>query len=156
MQTTESIVVHAAPTAVFAHVADLDAYPAWLPLVHRAQPAAAADGDAGPAWHVELRAKVGPFARSKQLRMVRVEHIPGERVVFARGEVDGREHAMWRLRAELRGLADAAGRATELTMHLFYGGSLWTGGLLERVLDEQIRHARAGLQAILAQTDQAE
>ena len=32
---------------------------------------------AGPAWRVELRARVGPFARSKQLRMVRTVHEPG-------------------------------------------------------------------------------
>ena len=155
MQTTESIVVSAPVQAVYAQVSQLDAYPAWLPLVHRAEPAEPAGSDVGPAWHVELRAKVGPFARSKRLRMVRSEHVADTCAVFERHEVDGREHAMWRLRAELRDVSDGA-PAAELTMHLFYGGSLWTGGLLERVLDEQVRHARAGLQTILAHTDQAE
>lgn len=146
METTESIVVAAAPSAVFAHIEALDAYPAWLPLVHAAEPDDPAPGDPGPAWSVELRAKVGPFARSKRLRMVRAEHSPPTGAVFERRELDGREHAMWRLRAELRDVAEG----TELTMHLSYGGSLWTGGVLERVLDDQVRQGRAGLQRVLA------
>lgn len=149
METTESIVVGAAVPDVFAHVEVLDAYPAWLPLVHAAEPADPAPGDPGPAWSVELRAKVGPFARSKRLRMVRSVHVPPAEVVFERRELDGREHAMWRLRAELRDVADGAARA-ELTMHLAYGGSLWTAGVLERVLDDQVRQGRAGLQRVLA------
>lgn len=147
MQTTESIVVGAAVPAVFAHVHALDAYPAWLPLVHAAEPADPSPGDPGPAWTVELRAKVGPFARSKRLRMVRAVHTPPTEIVFERRELDGREHAMWRLRAELREVADG----TELTMHLSYGGSLWTAGVLERVLDDQVRQGRAGLQRVLAE-----
>ena len=107
----------------------------------------AGPGDAGPAWSVELRAKVGPFARSKRLRMVRTEHVPERLVVFARGEVDGRDHAAWVLRAEL---AELAGGATELTMHLAYDGTLWTGGLLERVLDDQVRQGRDGLSRLVA------
>lgn len=146
MHTTESIVVTAARPDVFAAVERLDAYPAWLPLVHAAEPDVAAPADGGPAWTVELRAKVGPLARSKRLRMVRVENVPDRLVVFSRAEVDGRQHADWRLRAEL---ADVAG-GTELTMHLAYGGTLWTGGVLERVLDDQIRQGRAGLQALLS------
>lgn len=149
METTESIVLTAPPAAVFAHVDRLDAYPAWLPLVHAAEPTDAAPGDEGPAWAVELRAKVGPFARSKRLRMVRIEHADDRRVVFARREVDGREHAMWRLAADLR---DANDGRTELTMHLSYGGSLWTGGVLGRVLDDQVRQGRSGLQRLLARS----
>ena len=30
-------------------------------------------------------------------------------------------------------------------MHLSYDGMLWTGGLLDRVLDEEIRRGRDGL-----------
>lgn len=146
METTESIVVTAEPGAVFAHVERLDAYPAWLPLVHSAQQVEAAAGDPGPAWTVELRAKVGPFARSKRLRMVRVEHVADRRVVFARRELDGRDHAVWELAADL----GTTHPGTELTMHLRYGGSLWTGGVLERVLDDQVRQGREGLQRLLA------
>jgi len=147
MRTTERIVVAAPPAAVFAAVETLDTYPAWLPLVHLAEPAEPAAGDAGPAWHVELRAKVGPFARSKRLRMVRTEHLPDRLAVFERGEVDGRDHAAWVLRAEL---SEPTPGSTELAMHLAYDGALWSGGLLERVLDDQVRQGRAGLTRLVS------
>jgi hypothetical protein len=34
-------------------------------------------------------------------------------------------------------------------MHLSYGGSLWTGGLLDRVLAEEIRRGSASLIAVV-------
>jgi hypothetical protein len=34
-------------------------------------------------------------------------------------------------------------------MHLAYDGSLWTGGLLENVLEDQIRRGRSGLAALV-------
>jgi uncharacterized protein YndB with AHSA1/START domain len=141
VRTTESVLVPAAPERVFPFVVDLGEYPRWLPLVHAAAPVA--DG----AWSVELRARVGPFARSKQLRMARTELVPNELVVFERAEVDGREHARWALRAEL--LGGEAG--TTVTMHLAYDGGLWTGGILERVLDEEIRRGRSGLVELVSE-----
>lgn len=135
MHTSEAVVVPAEAERVFAFVADLAEYPRWLPLVHAAMP----DGDA--AWTVEIRARVGPFARSKQLRMARTELVPGSTVTFERAEVDGREHARWALRCDLATVADG----TLVTMHLAYDGRLWTGGILERVLDEEVRRGRAGL-----------
>lgn len=150
MRTTERIDVPAPATAVFAQVEALDTYPDWLSLVHSVEPAEPAPSDTGPAWTVELRAKVGPFARSKRLRMVRTEHVAPTRVVFERGEVDGRQHAAWVLRAELAERAGADGPVTELTMHLAYDGALWTGGLLERVLDEHVREGREGLSRIVS------
>lgn len=138
MRTTESVTVPAEPALVFPHVADLAAYPAWLPLVHEAEPIA---GDV-PAWRVELRARVGPFARSKQLRMVRTALEPDRSATFERAELDGREHARWALHAELRADGPAC---TVVTMHLAYDGGLWTGGILERVLDEEIRRGSDGL-----------
>jgi len=146
MRTTESIVIAAARPAVFSAIERLDAYPDWLPLVHAAESAPGDSSDVGPAWFVELRAKVGPFARSKRLRMVRTEHVPEHLAVFSRVEVEGREHADWTLRAELADVPEG----TELTMHLAYGGTLWTGGVLERVLDDQVRQGRAGLQRLLS------
>lgn len=141
MRISESVVLPASPTVVFSHVADLVAYPAWLGLVHTVEP----DVDSSPehpAWLVELRARVGPFARSKQLRMEQTELVFGELAVFERAETDGRHHARWALRAELEPTADDQ---TRLTMRLAYDGSLWTGGLLERVLEEEIRRGRVGL-----------
>ena len=75
MDLERSITLATTPDDVFAVVDDLDDYPAWMPLVHRAVPAPGA-----AAWDVELRATVGPFARSKRLRMVRSECEPPRRV----------------------------------------------------------------------------
>jgi uncharacterized protein YndB with AHSA1/START domain len=144
MRTTESVTLAAAPSTVFPYVADLAEYPAWLPLVHQA--ATSTDGDSQPAWDVEIRARVGPFARSKRLRMRRTQLVPDELAVFERDEIDGRQHAGWTLRVELLPVLD---HGTTVTMHLAYDGSLWTGGLLARVLDDQIRQGRSGLAALV-------
>jgi hypothetical protein len=48
---------------------------------------------------------------------------------------------MWSLRAEIE--STAAGSL--LTMHLWYGGKLWTAGLLDRILEEEIRRGSAAL-----------
>jgi ribosome-associated toxin RatA of RatAB toxin-antitoxin module len=141
LRTTESVLVPAPPAAVFPHVATLDRYPRWLRLVHAATPTDRAD-HTDAAWIVELRAQVGPFARSKQLRMVRRVHEPDRRVEFERHEVDGRQHARWALGVEVEA---ADGDSSLVTMRLAYDGALWTGGLLDRVLDEEIRRGRAGL-----------
>ena len=74
--------------------------------------------------------------------MIRTDYEPDRLAVFDRAEVDGREHARWTLRAEVEPSGD---ESTELTMHLAYDGALWTGGLLERVLDDEIRRGRSGL-----------
>jgi uncharacterized protein YndB with AHSA1/START domain len=145
MRTSESVVVPASPEAVFEHVARLEAYPPWLRLVHAAE---LVDDGPEPVWNVELRARVGPFARSKRLRMKRIEIEPARRVAFERSEINGRDHAMWALRVELTPQADE----TVLTMHLAYEGSLWTGGLLEKVLDDEVRRARVSLVQLLSPT----
>lgn len=144
LRTTESVVVPATPAAVFPYVARLEQYPHWLRLVHGATPI---PGDDATAWTVELRAQVGPFARSKQLRMVRSSHEPDRLVEFERAEVDGKQHARWALRVEVDH-ADAD--SSTVTMHLAYDGALWTGGLLDRVLDEEIRRGRAGLTTLVS------
>jgi hypothetical protein len=136
------VVVPASPQELFPHVSRLDAYPSWLRLVHSAEPVAE---EPVPTWDVELRARVGPFARSKRLRMQRVAVDPDRGARFERAEVDGREHAMWALRVELA----PSGVETVLTMHLAYDGRLWTGGVLERVLDEEVRRARVKLVELL-------
>jgi len=143
MRTTESVLVDAPARSVFPFVADLAQYPRWLGLVHAADPDATGEL---AAWSVELRARVGPFARSKRLRMVRSETIVDELAVFEREEVDGREHARWELRVELTPVEEDV---TRVTMHLAYDGRLWTGGVLEKVLDDQVRRGRDGLVALV-------
>ena len=136
MRTDETVVVAAPPDAVFAHVSTLDAYPAWLRIVHDVEPV---DDTTIPTWMVELRARVGPFARSKRLRMCRTEIVANESVVFERSEIDGREHAMWRLQVDLEPVADG----TLVTMRLAYDGSHWSGPVLERVLGDEVRERAA-------------
>lgn len=146
MQTSAELVAPCAPSVLAAHVTDLDRYPAWMGLVHEAT---AVGGDP-PAWAVELRTRVGPLARSKRLRMARtvVHDAPdgGRTVVFEREEHDGRSHAPWVLRVDL---APVEG-GTRLRMHLSYGGSLWTGGILQRVLDDEIRRGSERLLTLVS------
>jgi Polyketide cyclase / dehydrase and lipid transport len=140
MEITRDLIVPATPERTFALVDDLRVYPSWLRLVHAAIPDDSAELDApagGPAWIVELRAQVGPFARSKRLRMVRSVHEPNERVRFERAERDGRAHAPWTLEVELAPAGETPA-CTRLTMHLHYGGRLFTGAVLHRVLDDEI------------------
>jgi carbon monoxide dehydrogenase subunit G len=122
------------PEAVFAWVADLDRYPAWLDIV----PRATADGDG--SWLVFLRGRLGPLARSKRLRMTRVALDAPRAVRFERDERDGRHHAAWVLEASVEAVDDGS----RLTMHLHYGGSLF-GPVLERVLGDEIERSRARL-----------
>ena len=129
---------------VYEVVCDLAGYTSWSGIVHRAEfvgPTAAGE----PAWIVDLRAGVGPLTRSKRLRMVRVVDERPTRCVIERRELDGREHSMWRLSCEV---TDRDER-TDLTMHLHYGGRLWTGGVLERILDQEVTEAAQRLKTLL-------
>jgi len=133
---------------LFAWVEDLDHYPEWMSLVHSIQRLDSHGSTSAPlAWNVELRAQVGPFARSKVLRMERSEHsAPGPgpdfaagRATFERRELDGRAHSAWTLRATV--VPGPTTAASHLSMELQYGGSLWGGPILQRVLDDAIGRA---------------
>ena len=124
---------------MYDEVRSLDGYPEWIGIVH------AARRESDGVWQVELRGKVGPFARSKRLRMVRVKDDAPRRVVFERQELDGRRHAMWRLTASVEDL----GGASRLTMQMHYGGALFGGGVLEKVLGDQIAASKEKLLARL-------
>jgi len=136
-----SVHLAATPETAFSMVDDLGRYPVWMDLVHGVVEAPPTP-DGERVWDVELRAQVGPLARSKRLRMVRTVHEPSRRVVFERREVDGRQHSPWILESTLD-----AGRAdsVELTMLLTYGGNLWSGAVLERVLDDHVERGAAAL-----------
>jgi polyketide cyclase/dehydrase/lipid transport protein len=128
-----------APADLFAWVADLERYPAWLSIVHRV---VAAPRDE-PAWQVDLRGRIGPLARSKRLRMVRTQFLPGRLAVFERREADGRHHSSWSLRADVA----AVDEGCRLVMDLHYGGGLWVP-MLERLLRDEIERSRARLVAL--------
>lgn len=134
MRRSSSVVLGVPAEQVRPWLAGLDSYPAWMPLVHAAR-------QVGPdVWDVEIRARVGPLARSKRLRMRRAVDQPS-RIVFVREETDGRVHAPWTLEVCI----DAQGDGCSVSVELVYGGSLWTGGLLDKVLAQQIEAGKAGL-----------
>jgi hypothetical protein len=150
MQIERDTVLPGSPERAFALVDDLSAYPAWMDLVHEVDEEPPSDDRR--VWNVELQAQVGPFARSKRLRMVRVVHEPSRRVVFERDEIDGRQHSPWTLAATL-GPGSSDPGDTRLTMTLTYGGNLWTGAVLQRVLDDHIERGAAALSALLGGSD---
>ena len=139
--TISEIIEGATPDTLFEEVATLDRYPPWMRLVHRVTPMEPDEGRL--AWWVELRAKVGPFARSKQLRMVRTVFEPPRRVRFERVQRDDRDHAEWILTAEVAEAAQDGG--TRLTMRLEYTGELWSASILGRILDDEVRRSSAAL-----------
>ncbi|HSM65411.1 MAG TPA: SRPBCC family protein [Ilumatobacteraceae bacterium] len=146
MRIERSATLVAAADAAFAMVDDLGRYPEWMDLVHEVTDVPSGER---PTWEVELQARVGPFARSKRLRMERTVHDPNRRVVFERREVDGRSHSPWVLDSTLEPLGDSR---VLLTMVLTYGGNLWAGAVLERVLDDHVERGTEALAALLAPT----
>lgn len=140
---------------MYAVVRDLASYPMWLDIVRRVQVDQTQQGE-DCAWVVELRGKVGPFARSKRLRMVRASDQSHDdqrssflnhgRVVFERRELSSRHHSQWVLTANVT----ATVSGSTLSVHLHYGGALFGGGVLERLLAEQISRGRERLLQLLA------
>jgi hypothetical protein len=129
-------------------IEDLGRCPEWLSFVLSAQPAAAAQGDPGPAWQVDLGARVGPIRRSKRVRMVRATPVEGNRdgeVRFERCEVDGRPHSEWVLTVVLEPAADGG---TDVTGELLYGGRAWLPGL-DVLVARELRAAGSRLAALL-------
>jgi hypothetical protein len=131
---------------LFAAIERLEDYPRWLEIVGRVEPTDPAPGDPGPAWSVDLRGQLGPFRRSKRLRMVREVHEPPARVEFTRRELDGRSHSRWTLSAQVT----PRGAASRLRMQLHYGGGLWVP-MLDRLLTEEIARSKPRLLALLGE-----
>ena len=161
MQIERDTEVPGTPERAFALVDDLSAYPRWMDLVHEVHEVPGTEDRR--TWDVELRAQVGPFARSKRLRMVRTVHEPGRRVVFERAEIDGRRHSSWILSATLNPVSNPVSNPeppdaehTRLVMTLTYGGNLWTGAVLQRVLDDHVERGANALRALLVETDVAD
>jgi hypothetical protein len=142
--TVELLIPDATAADVFEEVATLDRYPPWMRLVHRVEELPPDDGR--PAWRVELRARVGPFARSKQLRMVRTEYEPDRAARFERIQHDGRDHAAWILGVTV----DDVDGGANVSMELTYSGKLWGSAVLQRVLDDEVRRGKDALQRVVS------
>ncbi len=142
------MVIDAPLLSVLPFVNVLDAYPSWMTLVHRAT----TSKEYPDQWDVELRAKVGPLARSKRLLMKKTASevaADGElaTIVFERREIDGKQHAPWILTINLS-TTELSG-STRVAVELFYGGALWTGGILERVLADNISSGHDRLRQVV-------
>jgi hypothetical protein len=134
------------PAKLFVWVDDLARYPDWLDIVPRAVSVGTHPDDDRPAWSVDLRGRLGPFARAKRLRMVRTASEPGRHARFERIEHDGREHSVWVLDAVIEETSDGS----RLTMGLHYGGRLWMP-VLDRLLADEIERSRPRLLACITQ-----
>jgi hypothetical protein len=144
MDVVASVEAPCDPLDLFPWVDDLARYPSWLDIVPRAVEAAPQADDVGPAWSVDLRGRLGPFARAKRLRMVRTIHEPDAHARFERVEHDGRDHSSWVLDATIA----PTSTGSTLTMRLHYGGRLWMPAL-DRVLADEIERSRPRLLARL-------
>ena len=144
MDVTATVEAPVGVEKLFATVADLTTYPQWLNIVHQVT-VEPIGSDGMSAWLVELRGKVGPFARSKRLRMVQSVCESPNIVVFERRETDGRKHSPWVLTAQV----ETTNVGSSLAVNLHYGGMLFTGGVLERLLADQIEQGRERLLAVL-------
>lgn len=146
MEVIVDVVLPGSSDDVAPWVDSLSAYPQWMSLVHRA----VAEADT-PAWSVELRARLGPLARSKRLRMLRTVSEPG-RVRFERREVDGRDHGIWEMDASWAATPESTTPRplTRLEVRLRYEGAQWAAGIAERVLQEEIERAKARLSELIS------
>ena len=142
MRVDSEVDIAAVADRVRPYLEDLARYHEWMPLVHSVE---VAESGLTPTWDVELRAKVGPLARSKKLRMKRTVN-DAHRIVFERAENDGRRHSPWVLTIDL---TDIAG-GLRVGVTLDYGGSLWTGGILDKLLASNIDVGRDGLRRLFA------
>lgn len=145
MEVTVELEAPCTPDELYRWIDDLGRYPEWLDIVPRVEPAEPHPDDAGPAWHVTLRGRLGPLARAKRLRMVRTAHDPPRAVRFERAEHDGRQHAVWELAAEITADEGADGAGSSLLeVHLHYGGRL-DGPSVRKLLTDAIARSRPRL-----------
>lgn len=133
------------PERVFPIVADLGRYHQFLDIVHKVEPDPTPTDDGRNAWFVTLRAKVGPFSRSKRLRMVETARHAPTLIRFERAELDGRDHSSWVLEARLA----PSGAGSVLTMVLAYSGGLWSSAL-DGLLRGQVERAAVRLDDLAA------
>ncbi len=141
MHRTITATVSAEPQVVLDIVSDLSTYPEWLELVSSVDEAPSESDENGPAWFVTLRAKVGPFARSKRLRMVRTR-TTDTGATFERHEVDRSDHSAWTMTSDV----EEGPGGTVLSIGLTYDGKLFTGPL-DAILDAATKDAGTKLSA---------
>lgn len=106
---------------IFDVLKNLEAYESWLGFVDSVK---ALEAEVHmPCWQVTLRAQIGPFARLKKLRMVRVEEEAPRVIRFVRRETDGKEHSDWEL---LVLIEEQESVRCSVNMEVSYSGRFWS------------------------------
>lgn len=133
----------ASPAAVLAEVSALPGYPAWHGMVKGVEP----DGD---GWLVDLGARLGPFTRTKRVRMVRADQDAEKsgQVRFVRRERDGEDHGGWELECAVE--PATGGGPCLLRFRMLYEGSSPLVGLLEPMLRAEVEKSGGRLRRRLA------
>ncbi|MGI9606225.1 MAG: hypothetical protein ACR2P0_08815 [Acidimicrobiales bacterium] len=154
MKHSTDLIVEAEAGAVGDVLADLATYPHWNDVVRTAISSETNDSMSSPAWITTLEARVGVFARSKQLRFIRALDEPtdggGRRIRFDRYETDGRQHAAWTMHASVEpATANGGTERSAVTLQLAYDGGLWTSAL-DPVLGAAIERATRRLAEYVA------
>ena len=132
---------------IFSALADLANYKNWLGFIDTID---TVDADRGGAcWIVTLRAQVGPFARLKKLRMVRVEdNFPGL-IRFSRKETDSKDHSDWDLHVTIN---EKESMGCSVQMVVSYSGGFWSVPL-QAVFTSHVETAKVRLQKTFSSND---
>ena len=132
---------------IYIALSDLANYKNWLGFIDTID---TVDADGGSAcWIVTLRAQVGPFARLKKLRMVRVEEDFPELIRFSRKETDSKDHSDWDLHVTIN---EKDGVGCSVQMGVSYSGRFWSVPL-QAVFTSHVETAKVRLQETFASND---
>ena len=152
MRISVEVTLPCSAARAFSELDDLEDYPRWTGLVHAATRDSGVDSDSSQpvaSWTVELRGRIGPFARSKKLRMERVFVDEPSRVRFERRETDGRDHGSWILEAVVIEGATDDRASCDVRVTLEYGGRLWSGAI-EKLLADEIERSKHRLRDLVS------
>jgi hypothetical protein len=133
---------------VFSTLENLKAYENWLGFIYVVEELDTDGGD--PCWDVTLRAEIGPFARLKKLRMVRVLSEPHKEIRFARRESDGKVHSDWSLSVKIKG--EDTDRCTAF-LEVAYSGRFWSKPL-QGVFNSHVAAAKDLLRTFLETSEE--
>ncbi len=135
MRQVVKVDLDGSPVQVFDVLKDLEAYESWLGFVDSVE-TLGAEGNL-PCWQVTLRAQIGPFARLKKLRMVRVEDEAPRVIRFVRRETDERNHSDWELLVHIK---KREGSGSSISMEVAYSGRFWSAPL-QSIFDAELATA---------------
>lgn len=145
MNVEESFEAPCSPEVLFAITEDLANISPWLDLLGDAKPASPDPSDVGPAWDATFVVKLGPLTKTKDVRLVQIEHEPYKSVVYERHEIptegkDPSKIAMWRLTLKV----SPTNEGSSLFVNVFYGGDA-LGDMAEGILTKELNKSKPAL-----------